>query len=78
MIFLTQRDRASPELYPHIKTANDQPAFQGTSQRRKKANAAVRIIDTIAGRVVRDIERKLTQQQKLKYEKELIIFNSFQ
>lgn len=49
--------------------------FREHPKRRKKANAAARKIDTIAGRVVRDIERKLTDQQKLVYEKDLLIFN---
>lgn len=49
--------------------------FREHPKRRKKANAAARKIDTIAGRVVRDIERKLTSEQKLVYEKDLLIFN---
>lgn len=49
--------------------------FREHPKRRKKANAAARKIDTIAGRVVRDIERKLTREQKQAYEKDLIIFN---
>ncbi|MFV0267658.1 MAG: hypothetical protein ACK5HT_11035 [Draconibacterium sp.] len=49
--------------------------FREHPKRRKKANAATRKIYTIAGRVVRDIERKLTDQQKLVYEKDLLIFN---
>lgn len=49
--------------------------FREHPKRRKKANAAAKKIDTIAGRVVRDIERKLTNEQKLEYEKELVIFN---
>lgn len=49
--------------------------FREHPKRRKKANAAARKIDTIAGRIVRDIERKLTSQQKQAYEKDLIIFN---
>ena len=49
--------------------------FREHPKRRKKARAAARKIDTIAGRVVRDIERKLTKQQKLEYQKELIVFN---
>lgn len=49
--------------------------FREHPKRRKKANAAARKIDTIAGRVVRDIERKLTREQKQAYEKDLIVFN---
>ncbi len=49
--------------------------FREHPRRRKKANAAARKIDTIAGRIVRDLERKLTSQQKQGYEKDLIIFN---
>lgn len=49
--------------------------FREHPKRRKKANAAARKIDTITGRVVRDIERKLSKEQKQKYEKELLVFN---
>ena len=49
--------------------------FREYPKRRKKANAAARKIDTIAGRVVRDIERKLTGGQKLVYQKGLLVFN---
>ncbi len=44
--------------------------FREHPKRRRKANAAARKIDTIAGRVVRDLERKLTSQQKQAYEED--------
>ncbi len=49
--------------------------FREHPRRKKKANAAARKILTLAGRVVRDIERKLTQEQLIKYTDELHIFN---
>lgn len=44
-------------------------------RRKKKANAAARKIRTLAGRVLRDIERKLSEAQLIKYSDELHIFN---
>ena len=49
--------------------------FRSHPKRKKKANAAARKIQTLAGRIVRDIERKLTQEQLIKYADELHIFN---
>lgn len=43
-------------------------------RRKKKANAAARKIKTIAGRVVRDLENKMTETQKYLYTKQLEIF----
>jgi transposase, IS5 family len=43
-------------------------------KRRKKANAAARKIKTIAGRVLRDIENKMTSEQKSFYSKDIEIF----
>ena len=49
--------------------------FREHPRRKKKANAAARKIRTLAGRVLRDIERKLSQEQLIKYADELHIFN---
>jgi transposase, IS5 family len=43
-------------------------------KRRKRANAEARKIKTIAGRVVRDVENKMTPEQKSSYSEELEIF----
>jgi len=48
--------------------------FRQHPKRRKKANAAARKIKTIAGRVVRDIERKMNDEQLQRYTADLIIF----
>ena len=48
--------------------------FRQHPKRRKKANAAARKIKTIAGRVVRDIERKMNDEQLQRYAPDLIIF----
>ena len=48
--------------------------FRQHPKRRKKANAAARKIKTIAGRVVRDIERKMNDEQLQRYATDLIIF----
>ena len=48
--------------------------FRQHPKRRKKANAAARKIKTIAGRVVRDVERKMTDEQLQKHAHELSIF----
>lgn len=48
--------------------------FRQHPKRWKKANAAARKIKTIAGRVVRDIERKMNDEQLQRYAKDLIIF----
>ncbi len=48
--------------------------FHSHPRRRKKALAAARRIRVIAGRVVRDIERKMDTRQKEKYARQLSIF----
>jgi IS5 family transposase len=48
--------------------------FRQHPKRKKKANSAARKIKTIAGRVVRDIERKMNDKQLQKYAVELSIF----
>jgi len=48
--------------------------FRQHPKRRKKANAAARKIKTIAGRVVRDIERKMNDKQLQNHAHELTIF----
>ena len=49
--------------------------FHSHPRRRKKARAAARRIKVIAGRVVRDIDRKMNIRQKEKYAPQLAIFN---
>jgi IS5 family transposase len=49
--------------------------FRDHPKRRKKANAAARKIKVIAGRVVRDLERKMTMKQLRKYEHDLALFH---
>jgi IS5 family transposase len=49
--------------------------FRDHPKRRKKANAAARRIKVIAGRLVRELERKMTTKQLRKYEQDLVIFN---
>ncbi len=49
--------------------------FREHPRRKKKANAAARKIKTIAGRVVRDVERKLNTEQLRKYEQDLLLFH---
>jgi len=48
--------------------------FRQHPKRRKKANSAARKIKTIAARVVRDIERKMNDEQLQRYAPDLIIF----
>jgi len=48
--------------------------FRQHPKRKKKANSAARKIKTIAGRVVRDIERKMNDEQLQRYAPDLIIF----
>ena len=48
--------------------------FRQHPKRRKKANAAARKIKTIAGRVVRDLERKMSDEQLQTYAVDLTIF----
>jgi IS5 family transposase len=49
--------------------------FREHPKRKKKANAAARKIRVIAGRVVRDLERKMTTQQLRKYDQELVLYH---
>lgn len=49
--------------------------FHNHPKRRKKARAALKKIKTIAGRQVRDIERKFTPSQEGKYQELFIILN---
>jgi len=49
--------------------------FHNHPKRKKKANAAARKIKTIAGRVFRDIERKMDGPQKYRYEGLFDIFS---
>ena len=49
--------------------------FREHPKRRKKANAAARKIKIIAGRVVRDLERKLNAEQLGRYEQDLLLFH---
>ena len=48
--------------------------FRDHPRRRKKANAAAWKIKIIAGRMVRDLERKMTGEQLIKYEHDLLLF----
>ena len=49
--------------------------FREHPRRKKKANAAARKIKTIAGRLVRDVERKLNTEQLGRYEQDLLLFH---
>lgn len=49
--------------------------FRSHPKRKKKAYASSRKIKTIAGRIVRDLERKLSEQAFEKYLDEFMIFN---
>lgn len=49
--------------------------FHSHPRRKKKARAAARRIKVIAGRVVRDVERKMDKGQKAKYAPQMAIFN---
>jgi IS5 family transposase len=49
--------------------------FRNHPKNKKKAIKAEKKLKTIAGRVVRELERKLTGEQKDKYERKLSIFN---
>jgi len=48
--------------------------FRNHPRRKKKANAAARRLKTIAGRLVRDLERKLNEDEKKKYLADLELF----
>lgn len=49
--------------------------FHTHPKRKKKANAALRRIRTITGKILRDLERKLSSDQALKYEEKLRLFH---
>jgi len=49
--------------------------FRNHPKNRKKANSAARKLKTIAGRMVREIERKLPEDKRQKYEGKIEIFN---
>jgi transposase, IS5 family len=49
--------------------------FRNHPKRKKKANAAARKIKTIAGRLVRELERKLPEYQLIYYQDVIGIFN---
>jgi len=49
--------------------------FHDHPQRKKKAHAARRRIKVIAGKIFRDLERKMGEVQKLKYQNQFSIFN---
>ena len=48
--------------------------FRNHPKRRKKARASARKIKTIAGRIVRDLERKMNEEQLSHYQNEIAIF----
>jgi transposase, IS5 family len=48
--------------------------FHNHPKRKKKALAAARRIKVIAGRVVRDLERKMDTKQRVKYSNEMNVF----
>jgi transposase, IS5 family len=48
--------------------------FREHPKRKKRANAAARKIKVIAGRVVRDLERKMNPEQLARYEQELLLY----
>ena len=49
--------------------------FREHPKRKKKAMAAARKIKVIAGRVVRDLERKMTPEPLARYEQELLLYH---
>ena len=49
--------------------------FRSHPKRKKKALTAARKIKTISGRMIRDLERKLTNEQFEKYANDFLIFN---
>ena len=49
--------------------------FRNHAKNKKKAYAAARKLKTIAGRMVRELERELGKEQRQKYEEKLRIFN---
>lgn len=48
--------------------------FRSHPKRKKKANAAAKKLKTVAGRLVRDLERKLDKEKKTLYSEELFLF----
>jgi len=57
-----------------IKKLMLQQRFSHHPKRRKQANKAKRKMRTIAGRITRDLERKLSSNQRLLYDNKIIIF----
>jgi len=49
--------------------------FRNHPKRKKKANAAAKKIKTIAGRMIRDLERKLAHGKQIIYKQELELFS---
>lgn len=49
--------------------------FRNHPKNRKKAIAAARKLKTIAGRMLRELERKMSEEQKQKYEETIELFN---
>jgi len=49
--------------------------FRNHPKNKKKAYASARKLKTIAGRLVRELERELSEEQKQKYEEKIGIFN---
>ena len=57
-----------------IKRLMLQQRFSHHPRRRKQANKAKRKLRTVAGRITRDLERKLNANQRLLYDDQIIIF----
>jgi len=49
--------------------------FRNHPKNKKKAIAAARKLKTIAGRMLRELERKMSEEQKQKYEETIELFN---
>lgn len=58
-----------------VKQLMIEQRFRNHPKRKKKARAAARKIKTIAGRLVRDMERKMTEGQKAFYGRKLELFH---
>lgn len=74
-IAVKERIRLRQSYKRELKQLMIDQRFHSHPRRRKKAMAAARRIKVIAGRVVRDIERKMDNGQRGKYAEELAIFN---
>lgn len=74
-IAVKERIRLRQSYKRELKQLMIDQRFHSHPRRRKKAMAAARRIKVIAGRVVRDIERKMDNGQRGKYEEQLAIFN---